>query len=243
MKFLLQNVNTEEVRTIRQAAMMGDGIQVINASIGKVSTGDCNDAMHQGYTPVGSVEFLRECMKAMAIQEPEPISYPNELLCFLDRKFGMTTKGMIIGIQEPIFIKPVRTKLFTGFVYGSPEQPDPESLGEFASLSDSEPIWWSDVIQIQSEWRFYIDQKKIIGCARYDQHEWDTEPPDMDIVNQMIKTCSNQEPYALDVAIMDNKKTVLMEVNDFWAIGLYDKCIRPMEYAKMLNRRWKKIVG
>ena len=37
-------------------------------------------------------------------------------------------------------------------------------------------------------------------------------------------------------------KTVLVEVNDAWAIGLYGRALDPKDYLNFLGNRWKTIV-
>lgn len=44
--------------------------------------------------------------------------------------------------------------------------------------------------------------------------------------------------FAMDVGVLASGETSLVELNDAWAIGLYDQSITPIAYFFWLLKRW-----
>ena len=180
--------------------------------------------------PVGTVEFVREAMKLAGIKEPPNITYPETLKRFLKRSIRLTNLNNLKDLKGK-FIKPVETKLFTGFVYDGSNLNQPESL----------LIWESEVVQWISEYRVYVLNKEILGYARYDSNE-EESCFELELVNEMIKEFNDSpKAYTLDVGVLSNGETALVEVNDAWAIGLYRGAISARDYANFLNTRWLEL--
>jgi hypothetical protein len=55
---------------------------------------------------------------------------------------------------------------------------------------------------------------------------------------------SGQMPvsYSLDVGVMEDGRTALVECNDGWALGYYKGDLRPLDYFKMLDARWQELI-
>ena len=70
-----------------------------------------------------------------------------------------------------------------------------------------------------------------------------TLQPDIDSVKQMI-AAYNESPigYTLDVGPVDNK-TLLIEVNDGWSLGLYPwGTMTNDKYVELITKRWCEII-
>ena len=67
--------------------------------------------------------------------------------------------------------------------------------------------------------------------------------PDMSIAEQAIQAFSKEAPcaYALDLGITDDGRTLVVEVNDAYALGSYGAPAVP--YVQMVIDRWVEIVG
>ena len=182
------------------------------------------------YVPVGTVEFTRTYCGWNRIGLPTNISYPTELVEFLGRSIW---QGAYYRAQEEQFVKPLITKLFTGALK--------KDITE--SVDDYEPVWISDPVVFTHEFRFYIIDKQIAGYSRYDDGEDDDVMPDFDLVNEMVKTYKSQPVgYSIDVGITDGK-TLLVEVNDGWALGLYPwGNMTNQAYVELIAKRWKQIL-
>lgn len=255
MQVLLQNLSTYETRAISQACMLTD-TPVHRASLEMLKhLFNFETELKRGdLIPVGSVEFVRECMHIMGIEEPEWYCYPEKLESFLQRNVSIVTAAYVrshTGYTKaaPCFIKPAdQTKLFNGFVWypnnrnEDYNEHDIEQLEIVQTLDYKTRIYLSEIVDFHSEWRFYIDDNKIIGSARYDDGNEDALPPELDVVYQMIEAMPMLHPYTLDVGRLSTGGTALVEVNDAWAIGLYGRALEPKAYLEFLGKRWQSIV-
>lgn len=198
--------------------------------------------------PIGSVEFIRKAMAIAGITEPDNLSYPDALRSFLEREVRLAALDEIRG---RCFIKPMVTKIFTGFVFDEScaladlDDHDREQLEVMSSLSSQTMVWVSDAVQWLNEYRYYILEGRIVGEARYDDADDELTAPNRSVVDEMVRmfASSNQGPvaFSLDVGVMSNGKTALIECNDAWALGYYKGTISPKHYLEMLWRRWEQM--
>ncbi len=66
--------------------------------------------------------------------------------------------------------------------------------------------------------------------------------PDTTIINKAIKQYkSSPIAYSIDMGILSNGDSVLVEVNDFFALGSYG--LDPILYARGIEARWNEIVA
>lgn len=193
---------------------------------------------------VGSVEYLQKALKMANKQIPCFVSYPKSLQKFLHRNIQLMSKEEFIRQDfKHVFIKPYKTKLFTGFCYKKnkeyTDEQDKKEHSAFELLESNTMIWVSELIKIEQEWRCYIKDEKLLGYARYD--EQDSEDfIDLSVIGDMIKEAKIMHPYTIDIGVY-NSKTILIEVNDAWAIGLYAGAMNTKEYLKYLYERWLTI--
>lgn len=249
MKYVVfQRESTVEVRAAMEAVILADlpKPKIYRASIEDLK--DMGDILRSDEVlPVGSVEFVHEFMDVAGIARPEPLSYPEKLRRFLQRHIVQTTAGEVQGF---CFVKPVATKLFDGFIYEpmadekSMDAHTRENHDIFVRLDPKEPVWVSEIIDIASEYRFYIHGKRIVGSARYDQSDMSYPwTPDLPTVKSMIYTLGLDHPYCLDVGISKQGETFLIEANDAYAIGYYREAMASSIYLEFLRDRWKSIVA
>lgn len=201
--------------------------------------------------PVGSVEFVREAMSVAGVNEPLCMSYPQVLCDHLLRDVRKQAVGDALATPRPLFVKPVSTKLFTGFVF-RPDATDEmtaqdrESLDVLRSLRASSHVWVSEPVEFVSEWRYYVKHGRILGAGRYDQDGEDDAPiPDPVVVEAGANTLATHgrlSAFALDYGVLADGRTALVEVNDFWALGLYRGTLSVGDYLSMLCVRWQEIL-
>lgn len=211
----------------------------------RLSMADLNpEDVDRNMMPVGSVEFVRRFMAVVGIQEPANISYPETLLHWLKRKVIKTTAGRI---KETVFVKPVDTKKFTGFVFHTlwdeddyPSHVQQEYL-DFMSLPADTPVFTSEVINLVAEFRCYVHHGKCIGIARYDDGELEDVDIDQDVIDRIVEE-SGIHHGAIDLGVRDDGEVCLVECNDAWALGLYGHSLRPYEYVAMLWSRWMEML-
>lgn len=198
--------------------------------------------------PVGSVEFVRKAMRLGGFTEPEWDTYPEALQPFLHREIRKIKAGSVLGHW---FVKPVRTKSFTGFVYDPLQDTatlnphDAEQYEVFQSLPAAEEVYIAEPVDFLSEHRFYVCNGQILGSARYDPNEDGNPEPEMPVVLDMVQTfCATpQAPIAfgIDIGVLSTGKTALVEVNDAWALGFYKGSIGYEAYINTLWERWQQI--
>ena len=91
-------------------------IEIINVDINQIP-------YYEDALPIGSVEFMRECMRQYQINEPCNITYPDALQTHLKRHIGKNEP-----LHRDMFVKPCKTKQFTGFVLKSVNDYDEHHL-------------------------------------------------------------------------------------------------------------------
>lgn len=192
------------------------------------------DSIPQNYIPVGSVEFIKQYADIFEIDLPKNISYPECLQKYLKRDLR---KGVFVDANNWEFVKPQSTKKFTGAIKAN--------LNLTECVASCEPVWISEPMAFDAEFRYYVVDGKIVGHSRYDDFENDLYA-DENVVRQMISDYVDQPVgYSIDVGInCDNGETVLIEVNDGWALGLYPWGNMSNEsYVDLITKRWKQIIS
>lgn len=206
---------------------------------------------------VGSVEFMREVFNQLGVEEPV-LDYPEELNKYLGKPIEKMAYNELLRKYEgkEMFVKPVETKQFTGGVFQIREDSLNIIIGNNIDKENDLLYVANNISDLHSEWRVYIHNQKIKHIAPYlgftynlgkNKEEFNL---DMDSIYRMIKDFKSQPiSYSLDVAIRgfydrwegaDDLETILIEVNDGWALGNYG--IDPYDYFLMLLGRWKEIL-
>lgn len=192
---------------------------------------------------VGHVDQCRRMFQRHNVPEPEYIDYPDELKHYMRRNYWKETlKEFYLRLNkedyQPLFIKSVRQKLFTGFVCKNKND-----YLRICDLPDDTEIWVSELMEFVSEFRIYIHHHNIIGCIRYKGSPY--YAPRQDRVEAMLYALRNANmpvAYSIDVGIIRGEpfSAYLVECNDAFALGNYG--INPRDYAAMLRDRWYQII-
>ena len=187
---------------------------------------------------IGSVEACTKFFELCNVPVPKAISYPEELKKYLGRDIIKTTFGQL-GEDYPYFIKPSEDiKLFTGDVITKDYHK--QLLKDFYNCTDSTPVFKSPIIDFVSEYRVFVSNGKIYGIKHYKGDF--TKFIDPNVVKRMVdayKDCPSA--YTLDVGLTVLGETLLVEVNDMWAIGSYG--LDGKTYALLCVRRMKEILN
>lgn len=183
----------------------------------------------KGWMPVGTVEFCLEAMNHQGIKVPEPLDYPTslkkwEVIPHKKMSYGELKKlGWSPEQTQGLHVKPVQTKLPTEFWW------------------DETLLWVAPWIGFDAEWRVYVCDGEVVGVGRYDDHDSEY---DLDIATaqKMVEDYVDQPAgWGLDVGLF-NGSSHLVEVNDGWALGLYQGC-KQAEYLGLIEARWKELSG
>lgn len=190
---------------------------------------------------IGSVESTKRFFNFIGVKTPDYIGYPRELESYYKRNIKL---GLIKDLEKenlPIFIKPSKdVKLFTGFLLENKKTL--ENISTYYDLvTDRTEVYISEPIKIVSEYRCFVNENKLVGIKNYEgsfSHFIDVKK-----VNEMIEIYATNpnKPicYTLDVALDDKGQTILIEINDFWAIGSYG--LDGKEYVSMIIKRIEEI--
>lgn len=191
----------------------------------------------------GHVNICKQIWKNLGLKVSELDCYPQEL----HEYFGRNIKKMKLGFFRKIlrnneiystntvfFIKPLKNKLFTGFTCQLPQ--DLKKL----TCSMNTEIHVSSYVKFDAEFRAYVYKNKIVDVFRYWGDRWDVTV-DKDIVERMVSLINNSPIfYSLDFGIDDKGRTLLIEINDGYALGNYG--LGPKQYAEMSMARWNEII-
>lgn len=239
-KFLIERRPSIEEKLVLKHCILKD-IEYEKADIGSLEFYE--RVIDNGAIPVGSVEFVLECMDWAGVTPPYNISYSILPKWALGRDIHIT-KTYDIESYKGKFVKPAgQYKLFTGFVYKYASDMDEHDLEQLEALKSlpNVDIYVSDVVDFEQEYRCYIHKGEVVGVTRYDQ----TDKPDIEVfpvdyVYRVIRDMMSQPvAYSIDVGFVSDEPLVV-ECNDCWALGFY----KPMDeekYIQMLVDRWNEI--
>jgi len=186
---------------------------------------------------VGGLDCMSLLFKQIG-KSPNPIDFPDEISSLVKRKLNvMSIEEAIETFREtnvPLFIKPVKTKLFDGILIEKEEY-----LNYFKGF-EGEQVITSEKMDIYSEYRIYIYKNEIIYSANYSGNF--EVLPDFDYIREIINAyCSAPIAYTIDVAICQDGINDIVELNDFWSIGNYG--VNSWVYAQMLVDRYEQIIN
>lgn len=188
---------------------------------------------------IGSVEATAAFFKTLNIQEPKYLGYPSQLEHYLGRTISKVSLEECKKWGYPFFIKPVdKVKLFTGSLIE--KESTVSFLTDFCNIPSDTLVYLSDPIKIKSEHRVFVYKGEIKGIQFY-LGDFKTFP-NIDLLEEMVKSYTDSPiAYTLDIGVTDENQTVLIEVNDFWAIGSYG--FDAKIYVKMIIARFQQIIN
>ncbi len=189
---------------------------------------------------VGYVGDVLGALREAGYKQPEPMDYPECLHKYLGRTITRTTLGDVRYSTTPVFVKPVRHKLFTGFVW---ERGRADRL-KIAPYEDSEPVWTSEVVELNREYRAFVGPRGLLGVKQYKGEYWSIGPDYnyiYHIIGDMMTTKGIPCAYSLDIGMSDKGKIYLVEANDAFALGHYG--LARNLYVDMISARWKELTS
>ena len=187
---------------------------------------------------IGSVQATVKFFEACGISTPHYLGYPLELKPYFGRKISSMYGSDLKYIKKPFFVKPsYDVKLFTGQVINN--EFELNFLKEHYDLNDDTEVYVSSVVDIKSEWRCFVREGNLKGIQYYSGDF--TLFPNVSTILTMIDKITESAPvsYTLDVGVIGDGNTILVEMNDMWAIGSYGFDSR--EYVLMCIRRMYQI--
>ena len=197
-------------------------------------------ALEENDIVVGGVGFVKRGMQRLGLEAPEIDSIPESIAEFAGRRVWRSTMGDLrkrVDAGETIFAKPCpdRLKAFNGRLYSGFKD-----LISTAHIDDDEPIECSEPLEILSEHRCYVLRRDPIGLRHYAGDA--LVLPDTGVIRTVVENYSDGPMgYAMDFGVTGDGRTIVIEVNDGYAIGAYG--LHPAHYANLIKARWDEIRG
>lgn len=159
--------------------------------------------------------------------------YPPELSGFMYRNADIRE---ISTVKIGEFFKPQERehKLFNSYVKDDSFQCE-LLLGQ---VPVGTRVVVSDAVNFQAEYRVYVRGGEILNICFYKGDP--LIQPDISAVAAMVSaTADYAAAYGLDVGILDDGRTALVELNDFCCLGNYG--LKAVEYAQCIAERWPEV--
>jgi len=185
---------------------------------------------------VGSVESLTKFYKHFNIKV-DYIGYPSSLNKYYGRSIK-ECKVIDLDNNYPYFIKPSKdVKLFTGDIIENEDNLN--FFKKYYDVTDQTDIFKCSKINIESEYRCFVYNKELVGIQYYlgDFKKY----PNPSIIENMLNDYVDQPmAYTIDVGVNDKNETIIIEINDMWALGSYG--MDSKIYTKMVVSRIREIL-
>ena len=233
MKFLIQKIDKKIVHDFSFVLLQAIDFRNWFNSLDKIKVKYFNtiseqekfdfEPIHHEFTPVGSVEFVSAYLQQFYGLTPKPLNVPEELFPYACRHIFNGTEAFFPHCGKS-FIKSNDKIKGTCGIFNSKE---PITL--FAGNYQ-----FSEVIGIDSEWRAFVYQNKLVGLENYCGEF--TMFPDVYMIKRMIAAYKSAPiSYTLDVGINNEGATFVIEIHPMVSVGLYgfaDHAILPNMFYK-----------
>lgn len=193
--------------------------------------------LEPGSIVYGTIRSVRCALNLLGVLEPGCLDIPEILEPWTFRKIWTDTLGYIRNHEElwPVFIKPAKGhKLFTGYVLS-----DFRGAITTAGFPDDTEVLCSEVVNFKTEYRTFVRHGEILGIKHYKGDPFVV--PSEEAIKEMIRVYGNAAPaaYSLDVGVLADGATALVEINDGFALGCYG--LPSLVYVKLIEARWDEI--
>ena len=211
------------------------GFRELGAHINLVDDGALLEDAERENISVGGVGFVRARLRKLGISY-DYLDYPEELTPFLGRKVWISTINQVAADLPRVFVKPRHwQKFFTGRVINSTK----DLIGTGVQGGDYE-VYCSEVVDMRAEFRVYVRYGKILGLKQY-AGDYKLRP-DYELIEKAIAAYQHPlKAYGIDFCLTADNRTLLIEVNDGYALGNYG--LDNIQYAKFLYTRWADLTG
>lgn len=185
---------------------------------------------------VGGLGVVQHALARFGVEAPH-IDYPAELESYLGRCVWTSTLQEIAERPDtwPVFVKPVDEKRFTGLIIR-----DDRDLRHVVSGEIGGEVLCSNPVELLAEWRCFVRYGTVLDVRPY-AGDWHVHY-DAEVIDGMVRDyVSAPAGYAADIGVTGDGRTILVEVNDGYALGCYG--LQHNLYAKLLSARWAELVG
>lgn len=268
IKFLLQTVNGEVVHDFVFETKKGieftnwsslyDGDKMGFAYAELEDLQDLNNPICPGvetYCPVGSIDFvfafIDRFVKPNGSKEVHPLNVPDKLLKFAGRKIDNIVLTDNASREEAYAYFKDCKYIFIKSNDVIKDEINDRYLPDYLLMEDRIPngsYQVSEYVDVRSEYRCFI----FLGLSGIHWYSGDFKIfPNVERIEEMVRALKGDDymfnqrhdtipAYTLDVAVLGNGETVVMECHEFFSCGLYG-FPRNHEVPTMLNRAFQHI--
>jgi hypothetical protein len=186
------------------------------------------------------VDYIKETLEILDLMGIESAfeDYPSELSAFYGRKIRKGLLGEIVNDPDNWgqFVKPlVADKAFTGRVVKGTR--DLIGIG----LPFDFPVWISEDVSFQAEWRVFVLNREVLDVRPY-KGDYHHLCYDASVVDEAVAVWeTSPSAYALDIGVTADGRTLVVEVNDGYAVGNYG--LMPISASHFLEARWQELTA
>jgi hypothetical protein len=193
---------------------------------------------------VGGVGTVRAALARIGVAPPTPLNLPSVLEPYWGRRIWTSSIGSLLREPcFPVFVKPLAfSKLFNGrIVRAASELKALLTPREgFPELTEDTPVQVQEIVCFLSEWRAFVIRGTVQGLSHYSGDP--LRFPSANIIRATVGAFTLAPAgYAADFGVTDDGRTLLVEVNDGYALG--QGGLVADRYAQLLKARWAEMVG
>lgn len=192
---------------------------------------------------VASIPVTIAALERLGVPLPAPLDYPEPLRAYLGRRvWASTLREVTMGFRDgslgAVFLKPrSRHKLFTGRVVS-----DRGALAPMAGWGGGTLLWCSDPVEFVAEWRVFLCDGQPRGVRRYSERDAPYDPARVDeIIAAWRAHGTMPAACAIDVGVLRDGRTVLVEANDAFSLGGYG--LDTSDLVDLYVARWQELVA
>lgn len=187
----------------------------------------------------GYIPIIRKVFDRLGVPQPNIVDIPKELLSFCGRQIRYGTLAEIHNQDydvKPVFIKPRHIqKQFTGHVVSQFRD-----LIKTSSQKMDMEIQISEPVEFVTEYRGFVLKGDLVSLKHY-KGDFGLVP-DVAVIRDAIAAYESAPvAYSIDFGVDDKGRSLLVEVNDAFALGNYG--LNSLIYTDLIEARWDEIVG
>jgi ATP-grasp domain, R2K clade family 3 len=177
---------------------------------------------------------------------PVEMNYPECLREFYGRHIESTTYGELLQRTGRWFVKRPYKGSFEPFVFDAPlldaimREEAPLCLAWWDESDHETELLVSEPVTFISEWRAFIARGELLDIRPYAGDSF-VVPDQVVVVAAIAEHQKHGAPagYGIDFGVLDDGRTVIVEVNDGFALGSYG--LSPVCYAYLIACRWLEL--
>lgn len=247
---LVEDRSAEQERSFRAALERFPETRVLWARYGEVprhagllSTRTC--------LPIGSRAFVVECLVTLRQEPPFWTCYPKGLRPHMLHRPRRVDLGFALTRPKPLFVKATKPEQFGALVLRTSRACMSEmenlALDRLLDLPAREQVWISEVLDIESEWRYYVHRGDVVGFSPIQAPgSVAVAAPEMELVSALVAAAPRDLAFGVDLAVLRDGRSTLLCARDALGLELFPYGPnRPCaaDLIRMMWTRWQCVVG